>query len=226
MESIINNIAITPIIINEKNNGLEEILNKILGWINLILDYGKILEQDFIYKGIDIGNNSDFTLEMRLASLGSEYKNWKILPKSLHESGETWSWEKLALASNTGIVEWYCKKLGVSSDEYNRLSENLNVQILGAFYHRMKIALENINLIFGFFAGRKIYNHFDMNIVNKLLSKPNFKMSKPKVYESCTKIKEYDLRQEEIMNKYLNIEKATDLSQLTIFTIIKNKIFL
>ncbi len=226
MEDIIINIAITPIIINEKNNGLSEILTKILEWINLILDYGQILEQDFIYKDIDITNNYDFTLEMRLASLGHEYKNWKILPNSLHESGETWSWEKLALASNTGILEWYCNKLGLTSDEYNKLSANLNVQIIGAFYHRMKITLENINLILGFFTGRKIYNNFDMNIVNKLLSKSNFKMSNPKLYESCTKIKEYELRQEEIMDKYLNIERATDSSQLTIFTIIKNRIFL
>lgn len=227
MEAIITNIAITPIMINEKNNGLPEILAKILGWINLILDYGDVLEQKFSYKGIDITDDDcDFTLEMKLASLGREYKNWKILPKSLHESGETWSLEKLVLASNTGIVEWYCKKFDFSTDEYRKLSENLNIQILGAFYHRMKIALENINLIFGFFAGRKIYNNFNINIVNNLLSRPDFKISNPEVYDSCSKIKDFELKQEELMNKYLNIERATDLSQLTLFTIIKNRIFL
>lgn len=226
MEDIINKIAITPIIINKKNNGLAEILKKILEWIDLIMVYGQLFEQEFVYKDVDITDDSDFTLDMRIASLGREYSNWNILPISLHEEGETWSLERLVSASNTGIVEWYCKKLGLSTQEYVKLSENLNIQIIGAFYHRMKIILENIEKIFRFFAGKKIYNLFDINIVNKLLDKPNFKISNPKEYELCIKIKEYELKQEEITNKYLNIERVTDLSQLTLFTIIKNKLFI
>ena len=226
MEDIINKIAITPIIINKKNNGLIEILTKILEWIDLIIEYGELFEQEFEYKDVDITDYSDFTLDMRLASLGCEYFNWKVSPTSLHEEGESWSWERLVSASNTGIIEWYCKKLGLLNQDYIKLSENLNIKVLGAFYHRMKIILENIEKIFGFFAGKKIYNLFDINILNKLLAKPKFKTSSPKEYELCIKIKEFESKQEEITNKYLNIEKATDLSQLTLFTIIKNKLFI
>jgi hypothetical protein len=226
MESLITKIATTPIIINEKNNELTQVLNKILEWIELIMEYGELCEQKFVYKDVDITNDSDFTLEMRIASLGREYKKWKIFPGELHETGETWSLEKLVSASNTGIVEWYCRKLGLPIETYLKLSENLNVQILGAFYHRMKIISENIENIFKFFAGKKIYNLFDISILNKLLSKPNFKISNPKAYELCIKIKEYEFKQEEITNKYLNIERAIDLSQLTLFTIIKNKLFI
>ncbi len=226
MEAIINKIAITPIIINEKNNSLVEILNKILEWIELIIEYGELFEQKFVYKDVDITNDSDFTLEMRLATLGREYKKWKILPGELHETGETWSLEKLVSASNTGIVEWYCRKLGLSTEDYIKISENLNIQMIGAFYHRMKIILENIEKIFRFFAGKKFYNLFDINIINKLLAKPKFNISNPTEYELCIKIKEYEFKQEELTNKYLNIERATDLSQLTLFTIIKNKLFI
>ena len=81
MESLITKIATTPIIINEKNNELTQVLNKILEWIELIMEYGELCEQKFVYKDVDITNDSDFTLEMRIASLGREYKKWKIYNK-------------------------------------------------------------------------------------------------------------------------------------------------
>jgi hypothetical protein len=226
MESIIETIALEPIVINQLDNQLSHTLEKIILWINLIIDYGTLLEQDFTYKNLNLVNdsdsNSDFTFEMRLASLGKEYKNWKISPGLLHDLGESWTFEKLILTSNTGIVQWYCNKFGLSDEQYLHICDNVDIQILGAFYHRMKIILENVCRIIDFFSGKKIYNTFDISKVNKLLTKRDLQVKNPDIFNSCTKIKEFELGKEEIINKYLNLERATDLSQYALFTLIKN----
>ena len=219
MESIIKSIATTPVTINSKDN---QLLEKIILWIELIIDYGTLFEQKFAYGNIDLSDNSDFTYEMRLASLGTEYKNWKILPGSLHDYGETWSLEQLISTSNTGIVEWYCNKFGFSRETYLCICNNTDIQILGAFYHRIKIILENVCRVIDFFSNKKIYGIFDIDKVNKLLSKKDLEIKNNALYILCKKIKEFELIKEEIYMKYLNLEKATDLSQLALFTLIKN----
>jgi hypothetical protein len=221
METIINNIGSRPIVINEQNDGLLSILNKIVDWLNLIVDYGSLLDIDFNYKNINMVSNEEFSFDMRLASLGSEYKNWSVVPKLLHEDGESWSWEKLVQVSNTGLISWYCDKLGLSNGAYIQLTENLDIQHLGAFYHRMKIILENVEKIFGFLNGGKIYNNVDIKIIDKVMHRPNFKELNPLAYELCEKIKYYQLNQEPLTNRYLNMEKATDMAQLALFSIIK-----
>lgn len=222
MEPIIESIAKKSITINYKDNQLNNILEKIILWIEFIIDYGKLFEQKFAYGNIDLSNDCDFTYEMRLASLGNEYKNWKILPGSLHDYGESWSFEKLILTSNTGIVEWYCNKFGFSRKTYLCICNNTDIQILGAFYHRMKIILENVCKVIDFFSNKKIYGIFDIDKVNKLLSKKDLEIKNNGIYILCKKIKEFELIKEEICMKYLNLEKATDLSQLALFTLIKN----
>jgi len=222
MESIIKTIALTPITINQKNNELTNVLEKIILWINFIIEYGTLFDQEFKYKNIKFNDNFDFTHEMRLASLGHEYKNWKVLPSSLHDFGESWPLEKLVLASNTGIVEWYCNKFGFSQNKYLSICNDTDIQILGAFYHRMKIIMESVCKIIDFFSGKQIYGLFDINKLNKLLSDKNLQITNNKVYGLCTKIKEFELIKEEIITKYLNLEKTTDLSQLELFILIKN----
>ena len=192
---------------------------KLAGAIN---DYGKLFNETLKYKSIDLSDNTDFTYEMRLASLGAEYKNWKILPSSLHESGECWSFEKLVLASNTGIVEWYCNKLCITQQKYSLICENVDVQIIGAFYHRMKIILENFLKIIDFFSGKQVYYTFDISKVYKLLEKKNLEIKNPSIYLLCSKIKQFQIEKDKIFINYFNLEKATDLSQLALFIIIKN----
>lgn len=222
METIIESIAKKSITINYKDNQLNNILEKIILWTEFIIDYGRLFEQKFAYKNIELSNNDDFTYEMRLASLGKEYKNWKILPGSLHDYGESWSFEKLILTSNTGIVEWYCNKFGFSHNTYLYICNDTDIQILGAFYHRMKIILENVCRVIDFFSNKKIYGMFDIDKVNKLLSKKDLKIKNNGIYILCEKIKEFELIREEICIKYLNLEKATDFSQIALFTLIKN----
>lgn len=225
MSDKIKFIANNPIEINNLTNDLQNVLNKINAWIKLIEEYGTICEDNTLFESYDL-DNRDFTYEMRIASLGTEYKNWAILPVTFHRMGETWIYEKLILTSNTGMVEWYCNKLNLTNDEYIKVSNNESIKILGAFYHRMKIIIENIEKIFKFFSGNKIFNLFEINHVDKFLSKPNNKLKNLEIYNSCIQIKKYQYCQEELTLKYLNIEKATDLAQLALFNYIKNKSFL
>jgi hypothetical protein len=225
MDNSIILIANTPIIINELDNGLSSILTKIINWFELIQNYGALLDNDTLFVKFNL-DDTYFTQEMRLASMGREYKNWKILPKIFHESGESWDYKKLVLTSNSGLVEWYCKKLNLTIDEYIQVCDNDTIKILGVFYHRMKIIIENINKIFDFLSGKKIYNLFDISCVEKLLSRQDFKIRNYEQYEMCIKIKEYQLLQEELTLKYLNLEKAIELSQMALFNYIRDKTFI
>ena len=189
MEKSIELIAQTPILINSKNDDLCNIFEKIILWVNLIKEYGELLKGDYNYKNQDLTKNDDFTFEMKIASLGSEYKNWKISPSSLHETGELWSFEQMVIASNTGLVEWYCNKFGYSNDKYLKICDNIDIQILGAFYHRMKIILENVYKIIDYFKSGKKYGMFDINIIDKLLLKKDLDKKNKKLYELCTEIK-------------------------------------
>ena len=229
IHNLIKTIADSPITINELPNDVFNILTKISQWITLIINYGTLLNDETLFLNFNL-DNTCFTQEMRLASLGKEYKNWKILPFKLHDSGETWSYEQLVLTSNTGLVEWYCNKLDLTKEDFIKVCNNENVKILGAFYHRMKIILENINLIFDFLAGKKIYGFFDIFCIDKILSTQNLKIKNSKIYELCIIVKEYQSESEseksELITKYMELEKAIDLSQLALFNFIKDKTFL
>jgi hypothetical protein len=222
MESIIKEIALEPITINYKDNSLDNIMEKIILWTELIILHGTKFEDNFSYKQINLLDDDQFNYEMRIATLGKEYKNWKILPSDLHDFGESWSFENLVLASNTGIVEWYCNKFGFSKDKYLHICNDTDVQILGAFYHRMKIVLENVYRIIDFFSGKKIYNTFDIYKVKKLLLKKNSINNNDNIYNLCTKIINFEIKKEEIITKYLNLEKMTNFAQHALFSLIKN----
>jgi hypothetical protein len=220
-------IGKTPILINMQFNDLEGILDKILQWIELILNYAKLLDSDELFKDFNL-DDTFFTQEMRLASLGKEYKNWKIIAKDLHDNGEMWLYDKLIITSNTGLIEWYCNKFNLTSDEYKIVCDDKNIQLLGAFYHRMKIIIENIYKIFIFFSGKNIYKFFNISCIKKLLLKPDLQIKNSKVFIMCNKIKKYyetQEIQENLTIKYLNLEKALELSQVAIFNYIRNKTF-
>lgn len=225
MNSFIILVAETPILINEINSSLEGILTKIIQWIELIINYGTILNDKELFKSFNI-DDTFFTQEMRLASLGLEYKNWNILPKILHESGEIWYFDKLIECSNTGLVEWYCNKFNLTKDEYIKVCKNKDIQILGVFYHRMKIIMENIYKIFDFFSGKNIYGLFNLSCIQKLMSRRDFQIKNQKLYELCIKIKKYKDIQYSLTINYLNLEKALEYSQIALFNHIKDKSFL
>lgn len=216
-ESLIT-MAISPITINKNKNDLEGVLNKIINWIELIEVYCLINN----YKIFDCFNLDAiyFTHEMRLASLGREYKNWKIIPSKLHEDGEMWSFDKLVLASNTGLVEWYCNKFGYSKEKYEKICNDKNVKILGAFYHRFKILAEKVNEILNFLSGKKIYG-FDLNSIDKLLAKTDFDTRQPLLYELCIKIKNYETKKDFLIKNYIKIEEVVEFAQIALFNYIR-----
>lgn len=225
IDPLINLIAKTQITINCILNDLNGVITKITQWIDLIIDYGTKIDNNILFADFNL-DDTYFTHEMRLASLGREYKNWEIIPSLFHESGESWSFDKLILTSNTGLVQWYCDKFNFTEDEYNIICIDEKIAILGVFYHRMKIIMENINNILSFLSGRKIYGLFDLSCIDKLLSKQDFEIKNPKLYKMCIKIKNHQTSQKNLTILYLNLEKATDLSQLALFNYIKNKSFL
>jgi hypothetical protein len=205
-------IATKTILINKRTDTLKDILLKISEWIQIIIDYSELLDNDLLFSIFDL-DTSLFTNEMRLASLGNEYYNWCIKAHDLHRKGERYKYEKLILISNTGIVEWYCKKFNITNENYNKIINNDNIRLLGAFYHRLKIIIENIRNIFEFFNGKYIYTYFKLDTLNNLLKKSKNK----EIYDLCLKIKNYYDNQENLINKYINLEKAVELSQIAIF---------
>lgn len=207
-----------PITIARDKNDLEGVLNKILNWIELIEVYC-LINNDKIFNCFNL-DSTYFTHEMRLASLGREYKNWKILPSKLHENGEIMSFEELVLASNTGLVEWYCNKFGYSKEKYEKICNDENVKILGAFYHRFKILVEKVNEILNFLSGKKIYN-FDLNCIDKLLLKNNFETKQTLLYDLCLKIKNYEINKDFLLKNYIKMEEVVEFAQISLFNYIR-----
>jgi hypothetical protein len=199
-------------------------LEKIVGWIKLVEDYGEKLKIPWEFIGLDdykeknlFQDQEKFTIEMRNASFGIEYSNWKISPGLLHDYGETWTYDQLVLASNTGLVWWYCKKL--SKDAYEEICKNYPIQLLGAFFHRVKIILENVNKLLNFLFNGKQFNNFTLEQIFKLDSSTHIKKN-PKVYTLTKYIIEVSTNRDKFFKNYVNIEKFIDLAQLNIFLII------
>jgi hypothetical protein len=209
-------IANKRIFINKRENDIKNILLKINEWIEIIILYNDLLKNN-IFQEFDT-NDKFFTNEMRLASLGTEYYNWNIIASSLHQKGEKYKYEKLAKISNTGLVEWYCNKLNFSKEKYNKICKDSKIILLGVFYHRLKIIIENIRNIFEFFNGKYIYNYFQIKSLNNLLQKT----SKYNIYYLCSNIKYYYDNQNILLNKYLILEQTIELSQIVLFNNIKN----
>jgi hypothetical protein len=191
-------------------------LNKILFWFKFIENF--TLDINDLFKSFDL-NITFFTHEMRTASLGAEYTKWEILPFQFHEDGETWSFDKLVVTSNTGLVNWYCSKLNYTNEEYEKICNDENVKILGSFFHRYKIVSEKINEIMNLFSGYK-FNNFDFNCIDKLLSQTNFKLKQPKLYTLCVEINNYKKKKDLLFKNSIEIEKSIEFSQIALFNYI------
>jgi hypothetical protein len=94
-----------------------------------------------------------FTDEIMQASLGRNYpelvKKYPGDPlRTLHDRGQMIDFETLASYGKYGIMEWYARKAGIPAEDWDRLTNLYEVKILMAFFNRMKIVLENINILF------------------------------------------------------------------------------
>lgn len=91
-----------------------------------------------------------FNYNMRLASLGREYKE---AVGHIHFDGERWPYENLVAFTIGGrIIDWYVdqlkrKGLEFTPEDIQRIKENNDLQILGAFFHRYKIVAEKASIV-------------------------------------------------------------------------------
>lgn len=215
--NIIKEIAYNPILINQK---CSNILHRIADWIEYIFFCGNAylkLNHKLSTEEID----ADFTFVLKRASLGTEYKKWKIIPHDFHAYGETWSYDELVLCSNTGLIDWYCNYFSYSETEYLECVKNLEICTLGACFHRLKIIMENIYKIIDFVIENKNYEYYNMTNVKKLLHKTYLKEKNSELFGFLEKIAYID--KEKLMENYLVLESLTDLIQQKIFRIIKTK---
>lgn len=228
---ILESIAKNPIKINTELYSYPY-LARIVKWIELVNEYGKNLNIEWKFIGLDdilgrtygekdfIADSKEFTQEMRNASFGTEYKEWKITPGLLHDYGETWSYEQLVLTSNTGIIWWYCKKL--FKNNYEKICDDINIQLLGAFFHRTKIILENVNKLLDFLFNNKKFENLTLDQVIKINSSPYLEKKNSTIFLLTNQILQTANSKDIFFDNYLNIEKVIDLSQLNIFLIVKN----
>jgi hypothetical protein len=84
------------------------------------------------------------------ASAGREYN--KLPPDhgvgQLHYNGERLPFDKLAIISKFGIMDWYRRQIpGRTEAEWDAITNITEVRILGAFFHRFKIVMERLNVL-------------------------------------------------------------------------------
>jgi hypothetical protein len=94
-----------------------------------------------------------FNDEIIQASLGTNYpelvKKYPGDPlRVLHDHGQMMDFETLASYGKYGIMEWYARKAGIPAEDWDRLTNLYEVKILMAFFNRMKIVLENMNILY------------------------------------------------------------------------------
>lgn len=143
-----------------------------------------------------------FTYEMRLASGGTNYN-----VGSIHEDGESWTFDKAVEMNNQGMVEWYCQKVGLTREESEKVKAMTIVQELGAFFLRYKVVAER----FG-----KLRQHLEAPEEHVI----------PKVQRALAKLKEYvkgGEKHDSFLAMDMPIEVAIDRTQCLLWYIIKHK---
>lgn len=173
-----------------------------------------------------------FSYDMRVASLGREYKN----PVGhIHSDGERWTFEDLVFFTMNGrIIDWYIQQLkyqGIifTAEDIQRIKTNPDLQVLGAFFHRYKIVAEKIAVlrrnvakgISAFFTRYSAYT--GKNSYGKLLADKNtFARPLPTaVLESLPIFVRHVSVNTTISD--LPIEMAIDRAQCLMFYIVKQK---
>ena len=143
-----------------------------------------------------------FTYEMRLASGGTNYN-----VGSIHEDGESWTFEKAVRMSNQGMVDWYCQQVGLTREETEKVKALEVVQELGAFFLRYKVVAER----FG-----KLRQHLEAPEEHVF----------PKHPRALAKLKEYvkgGEKRDSFLAMDVPIEVAIDRAQCLLWYIIKHK---
>jgi hypothetical protein len=165
---------------------------------------------------------------MRLAALGHGYA---INVSIIHHDGETWPYERLVDFSFDGLFDWYARTLGLPKEQLGTLRDTIpELSILGAFFHRFKIVLENLNTMMGLlnggvqallpayttYKGFASFGAIHANLqTGKLVRRfpPHFRA----LFERVSHIESLD----DFAARQLAIEMAVDRTQCVLFYILK-----
>lgn len=164
-----------------------------------------------------------FNLNIRKASLGSNYPKLKFEVGAIHADGEKRSFENLVDFSQRGLFDWYARKAGLTEEDYLEICQIPELNILGAFFHRYKIVSENISLIrrilkkgpkeFFTIASEKTWASF---LENPKIKSKNLPWKPNAIFLS-------ELDNEKFFAIDIPIETIIDKVQCLIWIIIKNK---
>ena len=234
MDERITYISNTPILINTTNN---DAMNKIINWIELLQNMDSLFLLPLTYEDVDLTDfetnklyeKSKFEHKHRLASLGIDYPKWSELSIKIHSEGETWNFERLKTASNTGLTEWYVRtifeEMEIENDTiYDKEFINIvyeiacnddDVKIFGTAFHRMKIMNENFLKIIDFLDDKAMYENLTIKGVERLYT------SKVLI-DKCKIILDHHKKTFEIVTNFYSVEKITDNIQMLLFYRIKN----
>ena len=164
-----------------------------------------------------------FNKNIREASLGANYYNALVS----HNNSEKWPYEKLVDISTRGLVNWYCKRAKLDTDQCSNVKNMDDVKILGAFFHRYKVYSEHIGKVQDFL---KNYKKEKFGTLNKILQrleqsdKNSDKNSDKKLYSDIKMVESYTRpseKYEDFLSMDLPIESAIDKVQCLLWVIVK-----
>lgn len=158
-----------------------------------------------------------FTLAIREATFGRDYPDAIVS----HEDSETWTFEALVDISTRGLVGWYCKQAGLTSEECKAITSMPEVQILGAFFHRYKVFSEHIATTKGVLRRGLMPPAKRDWLYTKLSKHPDSTRS-----DAMKFVESYVLgnaRHLEFQTVDVPIEQAIDRAQCLLWVIVKNK---
>ena len=182
----------------------------------------KTRKQKRLHYGGDLNCDAEgFNKNIREASLGANYYNALVS----HSNSEKWPYEKLVDISTRGLVNWYCKRAKLDTDQCSNVKNMDDVKILGAFFHRYKVYSEHIDRARNFLRNyKKII--FNFNNFNKFLLKiaESNKNSDKKLISDFTFVEPYlkgNEKYEDFLSMDLYIESAIDKVQCLLWVIVK-----
>jgi hypothetical protein len=163
-----------------------------------------------------------FNKDKREASFGRNYHNAIVS----HNNSERWSYEKLVDISTRGLVNWYCKRAKLDTEECTNVKNLDAVKILGAFYHRYKVYSEHISRARNFLRNyKKMIFNFDkflQRVVKDVKNSANEKHKK--LYNDFIFVEPYlkgNEKYEDFLAMDLYIESAIDKVQCLLWVIVK-----
>lgn len=183
----------------------------------------KTRKQKRLHYGGDLNCDAEgFNKNIREASLGANYYNALVS----HSNSEKWPYEKLVDISTRGLVNWYCKRAKLDTDQCSNVKNMDDVKILGAFFHRYKVYSEHIDRARDFLRNyKKMIFNFDKFLQRIAKGEKNsVNKNDKKLYNDFIFVEPYlkgNKKYEDFLSMDLYIESAIDKVQCLLWVIVK-----